>query len=248
MDVFFAVIVIVILAIFLVATAIGVLLGWCIFGASPASKQKKKKTRSQPRQRSVSSPNEVLPASSQAQSQAQAQAEADTMPSASTTQTGSDGAGAEATSRMPPPQEHVRPAARSGAPDRITDPTIPYEDHPIYQLRRYILILAPTSILLAIISVAGPAAYYDDGTPAWLIHLILSIISAAWAFWDFYRWMMVKHKDGDESPKWPFKIIMIGDAVVALVWLWLFLAELGLTDYYGLPFKAYTSVTAAVFW
>jgi hypothetical protein len=101
----------------------------------------------------------------------------------------------------------------------------PYASHPLYPLRRCLLILAIISFIL------GTLACSTEGwnSPVWAFHLLWTFCSALWSIYDLDRYAMQKARDpdGPGKPDLPSKRIMIGDGVLTVVFGFWYFLELG---------------------
>jgi hypothetical protein len=57
----------------------------------------------------------------------------------------------------------------------------------------------------------------------WTFHWLWTFCSALWCIYDLVRYALEKARDPDGSPRWPSKKIMVGDAIlIVLFGLWYF--------------------------
>ncbi len=118
----------------------------------------------------------------------------------------------------------------------------PYHSHPIYLLRRCLLILAIFSFLLSSLAAT------DRGReiPLWIMHILWTLCSALLCVYDLVRYAMAKAREPGSMPDWPLKKIMVGDAFLAAVFGWWYCIELAsLSVFYDTGLLAsYASITA----
>ena len=246
----------IVFAFFLIATLFGLCLGWCMFRTVEHKQNSTADIRARNQQQQERSRTQYETIAEPSQTGARPAAASDIRVQ-EPTMASMAAASLPRTNREEPLRYHSRTGLPSIRARRIDlhEPTAPYKDHPIYKLRRWTILLAPISIFFAILSLLTPYSYYAEPTP-WIIHIVLSIISATWAFWDFQKWKHARDEgllrnedgDGDNPPKWPFKVIMIGDVVLAVIWFWMFCVDAAQADYGGGVIRAYTSVFALLFW
>jgi hypothetical protein len=118
----------------------------------------------------------------------------------------------------------------------------PYDSHPIYRLRRFLLILSIFSLILA--AVACGSVRWDS--PVWIFHLLWTFLSVLFCIYDLVQYAISKARNPEERPQWPVKKVMIGDAIFIVLFAWWFCLELSeATSYYSSgALSAYASVTA----
>jgi hypothetical protein len=122
----------------------------------------------------------------------------------------------------------------------------PYDSHPIYWLRRCLLVLAVFSFILG--ALACSLAGYN--APIWAFHLLWTFCSALWCIHDLVQYAMAKARNPDQEPSWPSKKVMTGDVVLTVLFgLWWFFEVANNDGYYSSStLLAYGSVTAMCYW
>ncbi len=118
----------------------------------------------------------------------------------------------------------------------------PYDSHPIYWLRRCLLILASFSFILGLLACANAGR----NRAVWAFHMFWTFCSALWCIHDLVRYALAKARDPAGEPTWPSKKIMIGDAILVVLFGWWYSLEvLDTQGYYSSNiFTAYATITA----
>ena len=122
--------------------------------------------------------------------------------------------------------------------------SLPYSSHPIFTLRRALLITGVISIILSLVSAL--CDIYEPGL--WIWHLVISLASLALCLSDLFTWAVAKAADPDNDPPWPLKKYMLGDIVLGVVFSLTYVVEFGVLarpwGYNSSPFPPYASITA----
>lgn len=88
----------------------------------------------------------------------------------------------------------------------------PYYSHPTYHLRQCLLVLAIVSFILG----AFCCVFASYGAGLWALHLLWAFCSVL-CIYDLVRYALAKARDSDAEPKWPAKKIIVGDAVLTVL-------------------------------
>jgi hypothetical protein len=123
--------------------------------------------------------------------------------------------------------------------------TNPWKSHPLYRLRYYLVVLAILSFFFAILQLT--TSHWD--TPLWAFHLLWTLASVLWSIYDLTRYALKKAENPEHTAEWPVKKIMIGDAVLAVLWTWWYFLEIASAGaYYSSgPFSVYASIIALLY-
>ena len=105
---------------------------------------------------------------------------------------------------------------------------LPFSSHPIFHLRKAVIIIAIIGIILFSLSSQG---YYSSSLPGTVVFLAISAIICVF---DLYHYAVKKVENPDEDPKWPQPKWIFVDFVMALILQFVFWgAIISLSDSYG---------------
>jgi hypothetical protein len=123
----------------------------------------------------------------------------------------------------------------------------PYDSHPLYRLRRDLVILAIFSFVLGSIAAAGSRTGGDP--PIWTFHLLWTFCSLLLCIYDLIQYALEKARDPEAETSWPSKKIMNGDAILTVLFVWLFVLESASLDMYysSTPLTVYASVITCIY-
>jgi hypothetical protein len=97
--------------------------------------------------------------------------------------------------------------------------------HPLYRLRRGLLLTTLLSYFFATLSISITLPYHS--TAPYVYHLVLSTLSAFLNIYELARWGIAKFHDPDTQPTYPLKRVLAADIGFAVVFVVVFIAELG---------------------
>lgn len=88
---------------------------------------------------------------------------------------------------------------------------LPYESHPIFTLRKSLIMAAITGCLLSFLS------YNPYGGEVFAICVLFLAVSILFAACGLTSWAMEKKQKPDQEPAWPRTVMMLGDVALAVV-------------------------------
>ncbi|KAK4504186.1 hypothetical protein PRZ48_005102 [Zasmidium cellare] len=115
---------------------------------------------------------------------------------------------------------------------------LPYKSHPIFHLRKLLLIVAGIGLVFCFIT-ADP---YDR--PFFFACVFLLAVSIFFVLCDLTSYALKKAQDPEHDPKWPRVIFMIGDVILAVVLHFSFWTAIASLEYRG-PY--YSSTTGPAY-